>query len=163
MEQTEQWVYNNSIVEAHSLYKFCSSTLNEVSNRDYKNANYFNPDIVCLDMDSYEKNQRKGQPDKTVDAVIGISSYEKNQAKNSRLLLVEFRMKYDKVSNLSKSEMERKVCYSKLLLSGEKPINRESVFIFNEKLASQAVSWFSRESRTGGELQNSLVYSVSEH
>lgn len=162
MEQTEQWVYNNGVLRGHSLYNSCPSTLNEVSNRDYPNTNYFNPDIECLNMDFYEqKVLRKGQANNTVDAVIGISSYEKNRAKNPRLLLVELRIDYDNVSNLSKTEMERKVCYTKSLLSGEKPINRESVFIFNEKLASRAVSWFSRESRTGGDLQNSLVYSVS--
>lgn len=161
MEQSEQWVYNNEVLRGHSLYYSCPSTLNEVSNRDYPNTNYFNPDIECLNMDFYEhKVLRKWQANNTVDAVIGISSYEKNQAKNPRLLLVELRIDYDNVSNLSKTEMERKVCYTKSLLSGEKPINRESVFIFNEKLASRAVSWFSRESRTGGELQNSLVYSV---
>lgn len=52
----ELLVYNNDTVAAHSLYKKCGSTLNEVSNRDYPGKDYFNKEILCLDMDTYEKN-----------------------------------------------------------------------------------------------------------
>ena len=103
----ENWIYNNSVVEKHSLYPLCNSTLNEVSNRDYPNTNYFNPNIKCLDMDTYEKNiLRKSYANHTADAVIGISTYENNQELNPRLLLIELRIGYESTSNLSKTEIE---------------------------------------------------------
>ena len=105
----ENWIYNNSVVEKHSLYPLCNSTLNEVSNRDYPNTNYFNPNIKCLDMDTYEKNiLRKSYANHTADAVIGISTYENNQELNPRLLLIELRIGYESTSNLSKTEIEGK-------------------------------------------------------
>lgn len=51
----EERTYNNAIVEKHSFHAISGSTLNEVSNRDYPNSDYFNPDIECLDMDTYER------------------------------------------------------------------------------------------------------------
>ena len=157
-----EWIYNNAVVEGHSLYPVCGSTLNEVSNRDYPNSNYFNPGIKCLDMDTYESNLRKSQPDRTVDAVIGISTYENNRELNPRLLLIELRIGYESVSNLSKTEMEGKVNYTKSLLGGEKTIEKESLFIFSQRVASQAERWFDRQSRTGGEIKNCKACSVSD-
>lgn len=156
-------IYDNGVVEGHSLYLLCGSTLNEVSKRDYPASDYFNSDIQCLDMDTYEKTiLRKSHAEHTVDAVIGISTYENNQALNPRLLLIELRMGYKNVSNLSKTEMERKVTHTKSLLGGEKTIERESVFLFDKTVASQAERWFDRQSRTGGELKDCKVCSVSD-
>ena len=157
------WISDNAVVEQHSLYRSCCSTLNEVSNRDYPNSNYFNPGIKCLDMDTYESDiLRKSQADHTVDAVIGISTYENNRVLNPRLLLIELRIGYKSDSNLSKTEMEKKVTYTKSLLGGEKTIEKEILFIFNKKVVSQAERWFYRQSRTGGEIKNCKVCSVSD-
>lgn len=159
----EEWIYNNKIVQEHSLFRFCGSTLNNVSDKDYQGKYKFNPDIECLDIDDYEKNvQRKQQSFHTGDAVIGISTYENNRSKDPRLMVVELRMGYVSISNLSKKDMEAKVTYTKSLLGGEKYISRESIFIFNNGFISQAKSWFDRNSRTGGELRNCIPVSVSE-
>lgn len=158
----EQWIYNNQLVASHSLYSACQSTLNGVSNRDYPNTNYFNPAIKCLDVDFYEKQVLcTSHPDNTVDAVIGISSFENNKATNPHLLLIELRMNYQSTNSLSKAEMERKVTHTKALLGGECPIKKECLFIFNDSIAPQAVSWFSRQSRTGGELKHCTVCSTT--
>ena len=86
----EERTYNNAIVEKHSFHAICGSTLNEVSNRDYPNSDYFNPYIECLDVDTYEsKVLRKSQADRTVDAVIGISTHANNRSLNPRLFLIE--------------------------------------------------------------------------
>lgn len=158
-----EWIYNNTVVERHSLFPACGSTLNEVSNRDYPNSNYFNPDIECLDMDTYEKKVlRKSHADRTVDAVMGISTYENNRDLNPRFLLIELRIGYESASNLSKTEMEGKVSYTKSLLGGEKTIEKGSLFIFSQSVASQAERWFDRQSRTGGEIKNCKACSVSD-
>lgn len=159
----EEWIYNNKIVQEHSLFPLCGSTLNDVSNKDYAGKYKFNPDMECLDMDEYEKNVlRKGQSFHTGDAVMGISTYENNRSMSPRLLVVELRMGYVSTSNLSKKDMEDKVTYTKSLLGGEKPINSESIFIFNNGFIEQAKSWFARNRRTGGELKNCIPVSVSE-
>lgn len=159
----EQLVYNNDTVAAHSLYNKCGSTLNEVSNRDYPGKDYFNKEILCLDMDIYEKNVLHSEsPDCTVDAVIGISSYESSRTHNPRLLLIELRIDYKNIANLSKSEMERKVTHTKSLLSGEKAIEKGCLFIFNDSISSQAKNWFSRQERTKGILKDCSACSVSD-
>ena len=137
--------------------------MNDVSNKDYQGRYKFNPDIKCLDIDEYEKNVlRKKLSFHTGDAVIGISTYENNRGMNPRLLVVELRMGYVSTSNLSKTAMEDKVIYTKSLLGGEKSINRKSIFVFNNNFIAQAKSWFSRNSRTGGELKNCIPVSISE-
>lgn len=159
----EEWIYNNRIVQGHSLFPFCGSTLNDVSNKDYEGEYKFNSEIECLDIDEYEKNVlRKNLSFHTGDAVIGISTYENNRGINPRLLVVELRMGYVSTSNLSKTFMEGKVTYTKSLLGGEKLINKESIFVFNNKFIAQAKSWFSRNSRIGGELKNCIPISISE-
>lgn len=159
----EEWIYNNNIVQEHSLFRFCGSTLNDVSDKDYQGKYKFNPDIECLDIDNYEKNVlKKQQSFHTGDAVIGISTYENNRDKDPRLMVVELRMGYVSISNLSKKDMEAKVTYTKSLLGGEKSISRESIFIFNNGFIAQAKSWFNRNSRTGGELRNCIPVSASE-
>lgn len=135
----EEWIYNNKIVQEHSLFRFCGSTLNDVSDKDYQGKYKFNSDIECLDIDEYEKNiLRKQQSFHTGDAVIGIYTYENNRSTDPRLLVVELRMGYINIAHLSKKAMEDKVTYTKSLLGGEKPINKESIFIFNNGFISQA-------------------------
>ncbi len=59
--------------------------------------------------------------------------------------------------------MERKILHTKELLSAEKTINRESVFIFDERVAAQARHWFAqRSAEGGGELRHIVVYSVKD-
>lgn len=121
-------MYLNETVREHSLYRLCPALLNGVSNRDYPGSDYFDTRIGCLDMDSYEKKvMHKAQADNTVDAVIGVGTYHNNRAVDARLLLVEFRMGYESTGNLSKTEMERKVVYTKSLLGGEKTVSRQSL------------------------------------
>ena len=143
-------IYDNHVVREHSLYARCPSTLNEISNRDYPGTDYFNPDIIGLDMDDYERRTCYGHANNTVDAVIGICTCQNKKKSSPRLLLVELRMGYEKANNLSKSEMERKILHTKELLSAEKTINRESVFIFDERVAAQARHWFAQRSAEGG-------------
>ena len=159
----EPMIYDNHVVREHSLYARCPSTLNEISNRDYPGTDYFNPDIIGLDMDDYERRTCHGHANNTVDAVIGICTCQNKKKSSPRLLLVELRMGYEKANNLSKSEMERKILHTKELLSAEKTINRESVFIFDERVAAQARHWFAqRSAEGGGELRHIVVYSVKD-
>ena len=44
----EEWIYNNKIVQEHSLFRFCGSTLNDVSDKDYQGKYKFNPEIECV-------------------------------------------------------------------------------------------------------------------
>lgn len=156
-------VYDNPIVEGHSLYRLCGSTLNTVSNRDYRNRDYFDPEIKCLDMDTYEKNiLQKSHADKTVDAVIGIGTFHHNRVEKHRLLLIELRIDYGSIRNLSITDMERKVRYTKGELGGEKSINEETFFIFNDNVTPQARNLFERLSETNAYVRKWLACSVSQ-
>lgn len=142
------WIYNNKILNSHPLSKCCKSTLNQISNDDYPNTNYFNKDIECLDMDTYEQN-RKGVTGKTVDAVIGISDCENKREINPRLLCVELRMGYKSTRNFS-SAFADKVTHSKGLLGGYICIESKSLFVFKDELAPQAKNWIKNKRNSGG-------------
>lgn len=138
-----------------SFYVECS-----VSSRLWKYI-FLSSDIECLDMDTYEKNVlRKGQPDCTVDAVIGISTYENNRVSSPRLLLVELRMDYDNIKRIFLRQLWKTRWFTPRNCLAEVAIELKSIFLFKEKLASQAKSWFNRQSRTGGELNNCRACSV---
>lgn len=159
----DEWIYNNEVINRHSLYSLCGLTLNAVSNRDYPNSNYFNPDIECLDMDAYEKNVlQKSYADHTVDAVIGISTYVCNQARNARLLLIELRMGYKNISNLSETEIVMKISHTKSLVNSDANIEQKSLFIFDNKVATRAKNWFNRQSRTCKDLRYCETCSVGD-
>ncbi len=158
-----QLVYNNCTIAKHSIYQYCHSFLNDVSNQDYPNMYNFDSKIECLDMDFYEQHVSPNkQASRTVDAVIGIQTYENNQAKDARLLLIELRMGYDNANNLDKTSMEQKVSHTIELLAGELTINRESFFIFNNNIAPSARSWFEKKRREGGIFRNCISCSVAD-
>ena len=142
----ETCVINNELISEHELYAKCPSTLREVSERDYPRKNYFSKnDILCLDMDTYEKNVLKtASPEETVDAVIGISSYRHNETKNSRLLLIELRMGYDNADNLDRQQHIDKVAHTRTLLGYETPIDNTSLFIFKDDVYPEAEYQFER-------------------
>lgn len=155
-------VYNNDIVQQHPIYNCCKSTLNDVSNRDYPNTNYFNPDIECLDMDTYEVKTHKGQQDKTVDAVIGVGAYTNNRFSNGRLLLVELRIDYKNADNLSQHELEGKVVHTRQLLGTQIICDSSSFFVFSENVAPQALRWMASHKHNGGLIKDFKVYSIKE-
>jgi hypothetical protein len=158
----EPSVYNNDFLSKHTLYAYCASTLNAVSERDYPGKNYFDPQIACLDVDTYETSICQGEANCTTDAVIGISSCENKVLSEHRLLLVELRMKYQNANNLNKSEWERKVSHTKELLDGELTIAPQYIFVFTEKVAPQARHWMAYRKQEGGILRKCIVYSVRE-
>ena len=141
------WIYNNIILRRHPLTINCLSTLNEVSNGDYPGTNYFDSNIECMDLDSYEQHS-KGESKKTVDAVIGISDCDNKKLSNPRLLCVELRMGYESTHNFS-SAFADKIIHSKDLLGGHIAIELGSLFIFSDALAPKAKSWIKNRQRAG--------------
>lgn len=124
-------VFDNAILLSHSAYsKGYGCKLNDVSIRDYKTGG-FNDKIVCIDLDSYEKIEKSGSPDKTMDAVIGISNYQNNRRVSKRLLMVELRLDYKSSRNLSGTELRRKSSHSRELLGYKDRWNSLTVEEFN--------------------------------
>lgn len=160
----EQWVYNNEIVKRHSFYPSCGSTLNDVSNKDYPGTDYFDPEIVCLDMDAYEHALSKKNSDCTVDAVIGIAPSSLSSAVRcgQRLLLIELKLDCKTTNGLDKGDLERKVSYTRGQLGGECEVHKESIFVFEETIVQRAKYWFGRYGRTSRELKDSIVCSPLE-
>ena len=158
----EPSVYNNDFLSRHSLFAYCASTLNEVSERDYPGKNYFDPQIACLDVDTYETSVCHGNADSTTDAVIGISTCINKVMSSHRLMLVELRMNYQSANNLRKSDLESKVSHTKDLLDGELPIDPQSIFVFTDSVAPQARHWIESRRHEGGLIKSFKAYSVRE-
>lgn len=158
----EPVVFHNSTVWQHPLFRDCGNSMNEVSKRDYPNKNYFDAAIECLDLDTYEIQVCHGQPDCTVDAVIGIKDYDRRRMTNPRLLLIEFRMSYESARSLSLTKLSQKVNHSRHLLGASLPIHPESIFVFSDAVAPEARHKIAARSQEGGGLQSFIVYSVQE-
>lgn len=159
----EPIVYDNDILRKHSLYPHCCNTLQNVSNRDYPNRYSFNPQIECLDIDPYEKKIHSGHPNNTMDAVIGICSCRNDRLKISpRLLLIELRMNYKNIRNLSVSEINEKVDYTKMLLGAEIPLEKIHYFIYDRSISEQAKRWFRSKVNEGTIPQHYVVWSVDD-
>lgn len=159
----EQIIYNNSILEKHSIYNKCHNFLQNVSDRDYPQKYIFNSDIECLDIDTFEKKCHPKQAKKTVDAVIGICSCRNDKSvSKERLLLIEFRMNYTTTNNLSVTELKNKVNETKNILSYEININNEYYFIFNNNVIKQFKGWFSRKGNEKKYFKNYIPWSVDE-
>lgn len=156
-----QIVYSEEIIKNHSLSSSYLFFLNEVAHKDYPNTVFFSNKIKCLDLDLYEAHHNNGSPDNTMDAAIGIASCEHGHISNHRLALVELRMGYKNIDNLSWTIMRRKVTHSRELLDGT-PLESKNYFIFTDKLAPQATNWFSRLANGGSIGKNCIAISVSE-
>lgn len=143
------WHYPDAVT-GHSLAQKALSSLGNISDRDYPSAHYFSCDIPALDMDRYEASLH-GDNKKTADAVVGICNERQGKAVDGRLLLVELRMDYRTVSNLSVSSLAEKETHTRQLLRScpdDRRIDLSYCLIFDYKLEQQAYSWMSRIRRS---------------
>ena len=154
-------IYDNDTIQRHSLYCQCKTRLNNIAIRDYGSGSYFDSRIECLDMDTYETSICHGQPDCTVDAVIGSAECSNKRKHNFRLMLVELRLDYKSTRGLSKSNMESKVTHTRALLGAEMIIDPQSVFVFSDNVAEQARHWVESRKKEGGEIKYFVVSSLS--
>lgn len=160
----EALVYDNAYLQRHPLFSKCGSLLNDVSNRDYSGTDYFDKEIRCLDMDTYEsKICKSAQPKSTMDAVIGLASQTDGQLRDRRLLMIELRMKYKNTNNLSLSELREKMSHTRDLLSEDSlRIDSSAWFVFNKNVTARAERWFAQQSRVEKALAKCKVCDVSQ-
>lgn len=140
------WLHSDIIVN-HSLYHNFGCSLSEISDRDYPGRNYITNPIEALDLDSYETSLRSRDNECTVDAVLGICNERQGKPCNTRHLLVELRMDYESVKNLSPSDIRQKDVHSRDLLNAcadRIPIDQSLCLLFDKSIFSQAERWLSR-------------------
>lgn len=139
--------HHSQVVTEHSLYRNFGCELSEISERDYPGRNYITHEIPALDMDSYETSL-KGNNDCTVDAVVGICNERQNIVVRGRHLLVELRMNYINMDNLSVAEINQKNVHTRDLLKAcvdNIPVDPTLCLLFDNSVENQAVSWVSRK------------------
>lgn len=152
----EALIYDNGIITEHELYPVCGKKLQDVSEKDYHGKKYFDEHIECLDMDEYEKKAcRAGDRKETVDAVIGIKKHlGKNNFSDSYLMLLELRMGYENVKNLSGTKLTDKVSHTQEILGRDKPLYGTIYFVFENRVAQRALSMFHSIKRANRNLKN---------
>lgn len=158
---------NNDFVRRHPLWSQCSSSLQDISERDYPGKGYFRgmKTIDALDLDAYEQSFHKASTECTGDATIGIATDKVScRLTHPSLMLVELRMGYDNGRNVSLGEITRKVEHSKELLnaSGACRIHPDYYFVFTDAEAPHANYKIDREANEIGRMRNYVVVSVSE-
>ena len=162
----EPLLINNEYVHGHPLWLLCPSTLQQVSFRDYPNKAYFKSlsEVDVLDLDTYEKHQKKHATECTGDAVMGIALKKVgDKLMEQYLLIVELRMGYTNGDNLDLDEIRKKVEHSKTLLNSKKifRIYPDYIFVFTDAEAPQASNKIRRKANEMGRMTNYKVLSVS--
>lgn len=150
--------WTNPIVERHALYPSFGSTLLGVAQRDYPHTRFFNPLIECLDMDSYEAG-RGGDPQPTMDAVIGVSDEE--HISSERLLLAELKLGVKSVANVKAKNCCQKVGHTRALLGGDSPVYKSELFIFPDRLKHQLKNRFREMCAECSRLRSSQFVTLS--
>lgn len=143
-----------SAVTGHSLARGFLSSLKEISDRDYPGKNYFKHDIPALDIDRYEVS-REGSNQKTADAVVGICNRRQEKPVNGRLLMVELRMNYRNVENLSVSALSGKESHTRDILHGcpdDVLVDLTYCLVFDPGLEELATRWLFRQQRANSRL-----------
>ena len=161
METLTKLVYWNDGITQHPFHTEVGSTLYDISERDYPGTDYFDPAIEALDMDCYEEKHSQFERKPTMDAVIGIKQFDGHFCNNPRLLLVELRIGYKTIANLSLTELKGKVDHTRDLLVGYN-LSSFNIFIFTSAVASQARSWISRQEKTNNRLKLYVAWSLEE-
>lgn len=161
MEWNDQLAYANDIISSSSLYPDYGSDLEVISERDYSPHHYFHKHILCLDMDTYEKVNTKGNADKTVDAVIGIRSYNGHELLKPRMLLVELRMNYKSPNNLSVASLIGKVNHTLNILGKAEKIDEHYLFVFTDSIYELTKRWFYSKTIENQNLKNYCPCSVT--
>lgn len=154
------WHYPDAVT-GHTLARKVLSSLKELSERDYPGAHYFECDVPALDMDSYETSLR-GENRKTADAAVGICNERQGQPADGRLLLVELRMDYRSVSNLSVTSLLEKEYHTRELLRAfpdDRRTDPSYCLIFDYKIEQQAYSWMSRIHKSNRTTESWKIFS----
>lgn len=143
----EALIFDNDTVKAHRLYPCFGSTLYKVSKKDYKNDDFFDKSIECIDVDSYETARCAGhtsmdeQP--TADAAIGVRKHlGGGRFSKPAMMIVELRMDYETGKNLSGSNMSDKIKHTKELLGMDTIMHGTCYFVFRNNVIQVVRSKF---------------------
>lgn len=143
---------DNELIRQHPLWNNYGSNLNKISERDYGVNKFFKSSCIdCIDVDFLEKH-KSNQADKTVDAAIGISSVA-NQNNTKCLMLVELRLDYQSINNVSFTEWKQKVKHSICLLTQTITIRPKYFFVFNREIIAQVVNKLENYKHSDSELK----------
>ena len=135
----EQMTWMNDPIECLPRFSLYLKNFNALVKHEGGPTNVFPDAMRCIDLDAYEKGLKQGCHHPTVDAVIGVSA-----GSSAELVMVELRLNYKNVNNLSPTKLEEKVSCSKNILSDCGKLHAMVYFVFNHRVQSQARSWFAR-------------------
>lgn len=140
MEKQNNYKYCPVTTQQHHLAKrfvLCVEKFNDVMSAEGEKRTVFKNEI-CINLDKVEQSLAQAEKrcrHKTMDICFGVL---KNNTKH--LVLCECRFNYQNVKNLSKSELDNKISYSKELVGNEITIHQYIIFLFNIEIKQQAFS-----------------------
>lgn len=162
VSKATELVNDNAVLAQHPMYAAYHRSLHDISLKDYKKENYFRPDIDAIDLDQYEIDRAIKERDMTMDAIIGVADYANNRIINSRLLLVELRMKYGTTKGLHHSILKGKIDHSRKAVGASVRVDEENLFVFRSDVAEQAKKWMFETSKEYTEAERWVAMSTEE-
>lgn len=139
-------VYSSEVTKEHPLAKDFALNLNELIKSEGGKGIFPNY-AVSISLDNVEKGKRKASPNSTMDIAIGVCSRESlPEIKNKKIVMCEFRFNYRNWKNISKSELENKVNYSRTLLQESfiGQIDNRCFFLFDKSIFEQVKNHLAR-------------------
>lgn len=138
MVEQNKWNYCAKTTREHHVaiqHPNCIEEIDSLSKRDGAKKTPFQ-DEICINLDNVEiclakKDKRNNR--KTMDFSFGIKVI--NQ---SKFVLVELRLNYKNINNLSKTELDSKIYNSKIILGQNPNLLNHYYFVFKSNLKNQA-------------------------
>jgi len=131
-----KYSYTKTInLELSKQFKNCLNNINNLAKQEgYKGRDLFKDEIV-LNLDCVEKKKaNKRDIDNSMDFTIIT---EKNN-KVDKALLVDFKLNAKSGKNIDKANIEKKLKFSKALLTEFTTIHNFSILIYNHKFVKEA-------------------------
>jgi len=131
-----KYSYTKTInLEISKQFSDCLIDINSLAKQEgYKGSDLFNDEVV-LNLDCIEKKKAKK---KNIDNSMDFTIITKQNKKTDKALLVDFKLNAKSGKNIEKANIEKKLKYSKGLLTEFTTIHNFSILIYNHKFVKEA-------------------------
>jgi len=137
--------YDKPTTENYSLSSKYPKLLEELDSVIVKEgggcARRLGGDVVVLNLDKVAIVQKMASIPSTMDVTFGITD---DNGRNTKMVLVDFKFRQEKVGNIGKADLEGKVRGSKMIMDGTPPVLQEYYFVFPSNKKKEATSHFAR-------------------
>lgn len=126
---------------SHKYPKFLEKLDEVIVSEGGRYARKLGDNVVVLNLDKVAIAQKMASIPSSMDITFGVTD---ENGRNAKMVLVDFKFRQEKVSNIGKADLEDKVSGSKMLMENTPAILSQYYFVFPSNLKHQAISHIAR-------------------